>query len=208
MVVNNFTIAGLHPNAINFIITGIIINKSNMRAFEKPGESSLKAVVKFVIRDSIDHFINVTVWGNLPFIEECNAQFTIGHVVNVIKSKISPVSANDTFSPITSSFFQLTINEGFGLIEFYNGDISKFVELLTVPLKSPDLALNLSDIASVRSASDTGDLVDLFVVVAKIKPIRQVKDKYIVRDVVVVDQTVPGMHLTIWNVSWINRLSL
>lgn len=205
MPLNNLTIAALHANAINFITTGIIISKSNMRAFEKKGQASLSAVIKFVIRDSKDQFINVTVWGSVPFIEECSSQFTIGHVVNIVKSKISPVSMTDNFSPITSSMFQLTINEGFGTIEFYDGDITKFVKYLKVPLKSTDLALNLSDIASVRSASDTGDLVDLFVVVAKIKPIRQIKDKYIVRDVVVVDQTVPGMNFTIWNEAWINR---
>lgn len=202
---HNYTIGTLHVNTSNFILTGIIINKSKISTFTKQDQTSLSGVIKFVIRDSIDNFINVTVWGGAAFVEELNSQFTIGHVVKVIKSKVSQIPFGDTFMPITSSSLQLTINEGFGSIEIHDGDIAEYIKLLKEPLKSLDLALNLGDIASVRSESDQGDLVDLFVVVAKLKPIREVKNKYIVRDVIVIDQTVPGMHLTIWNEAWINR---
>lgn len=203
-----FSIAALHINAINFTIKGLIIGKSKMSIFEKngqKGEALLCGVVKFVVRDSKDHFINVTVWGSEPFIRDYNLKFTIGHVVNVVRSKISTVPYDDAFHPITSSPLQLTVNEGLGSVEFYDGDVTDIVKLLNVSLKSPDLALNLADIASTRPTSDSGDLVDLFVVVAKLKPTRQIKSKRYVRDVVVVDQTVPGMYLTIWNEAWIDR---
>ncbi|XP_037025026.1 protein hold'em isoform X2 [Bradysia coprophila] len=202
MSLNTFSIAALHANAINFVITGLIIGKSNVSKFEKierQDQPSLRGVIKFLIRDNCDHFINVTVWGTYQFVAEYNSHFTIGHVINVIRSKVSFVRHDDTFNPITSSPLELTINEGFGSIEFFDGDVAEKVKLLRVPLKSPDLALNLADIAS--TSDDAGGLVDLFVLVAKLRPTRQIAGK-LVRDVVVVDQTVPGMYLTIWNEAW------
>lgn len=203
MSLKSFNIASLHPNAINFIVTGLVIGKSNVTKFEKierQDQPSLRGVIKFLIRDNCDHFINVTVWGTYEFVTEYNSQFTIGHVVNVIRSKVSFVRHDNTFNPITSSPLELTINEGFGSIEFFDGDVSESVKLLQVPLKAPELALNLADIASTTS-DDPGGLVDLFVLVVKMKPTRQIAGK-LVRDVVVVDQTVPGMYMTIWNEAW------
>lgn len=203
-------IVALHPNAVDFIVTGLIIGKSNKTTFfdknAKNGqqEPSIRGVVKFLIRDSNEHCVNVTVWGSDEFIELYDQKFAIGHVVNIVNSKLSSVRYEDIYNPITSCPWQLTINEGIGLVEFFDGDVTKFVKLLNIPLKSPDLALNLADIATTRPTSDQGDLVDLVVVVAKLKPTRQSKNKNI-RDVIVVDQTVPGMHLTLWNEAWINR---
>lgn len=209
MSLKTFSIASLHPNAINFILTGVIIGKSNVSKFEKTereGQSSLRGVVKFLIRDNCDHFINVTVWGTYEFISEYNAQFTIGDVVNVIRSRVSFIRHDDKFNPITSSPLELTINEGFGSIEFFDGDVTERVKLRRVPLKPPELALSLADIASTTS-DDPGGLVDLFVLVAKLRPARQVAGK-LARDLVVVDQTVPGMYMTIWNEAWILRFDL
>ncbi|KAG4077218.1 hypothetical protein HA402_005273 [Bradysia odoriphaga] len=209
MSLKTYSIASLHPNAINFIVTGLIIGKSNVSKFEKTerqGQSSLRGVVKFLIRDSCDHFINVTVWGTYEFVTEYNVQFKIGDVVNVIRSQVSFIRHDDKFSPITSSPLELTINEGLGSLEFFAGDVTERVKLLRVPLKSPELALSLADIASTppTTSDDPGGLVDLFVLVAKLRPTRQIAGKS-VRDIVVVDQTVPGMYLTIWNEAWILR---
>lgn len=210
MSLNYLKIGALHPNAINFNVKGLIIGKSNLSKYEKvdKAQSSQCGVLKFLIRDSLDHFINLTVWGSEEFAKEYSSLYTIGHVVNVVNSKISCVRHDDTFNPITSSPLQLTINEGFGLIEFNSGDTTEMVKLLTVPLKSPDLALNLADIASTptSSSSDAGNLVDLFVLVAKLRPTRQIGNK-MVRDIVVIDQTVPGMCMTIWNEAWNKRFS-
>lgn len=212
MSLKNYKIVALHPNAINFAVRGLIIGKSNMRTFEKIAqqrEPSLCGVVKFLIRDSIENYINLTVWGTKDFVEVYNSQYDIGHVVNVVRSKISFVRQDDIFNPITSTPLQLTINEGFGSIEFYDGsDGSEFVRLLSIPLKPLDLALNLADIVSTRPTSDTGDLVDLVVVVARIHPIRQTTTDKSVRDVIVIDHTLPGMHLTLWNEAWINRFDI
>lgn len=207
-----YSIVALHPNAIDFVVKGAIIGKSNKSIFSEKNaknaqqthEPALRGVVKFLIRDSNEHCINVTVWGSDEFIGQYDQKFAIGHVVNIVNSKLSSVRYEDIYNPITTSPWQLTINEGIGLIEFSDGDVTKFVKLLNIPLKSPDLALNLADIATTRPTSDKGDLVDLVVVVAKLKPTRQSKNKNI-RDVIVVDQTVPGMHLTLWNEAWINR---
>lgn len=206
---NNFTIAGLHANAVNFVIRGVIISKSKMTIFEKTGrqeEVSLCGVVKFLIRDTREHYINLTVWGSETFIRDYNQKFTIGHVVNVVNSRISSVRNEDSFDPITSSPFRLTLNEGIGSIEFYDGDVTDLLSLLNIPLKSTDLALNLCDVSSTPT-SDSGELVDLFVVVAKLRPIRNANGNP-VRDVVVVDQTVSGMYLSIWNNAWIERFSI
>ncbi len=208
MSLKHLQIGALHPNAINFNVKGLIIGKSNLSKFEKTAkeQSTQCGVVKFLIRDSLDHFINLTVWGSEKFAREYSSLYTIGHVVNVVGSKISCVRHDDTFNPITSSPLQLTINEGFGLIELYNGDTTEMVKLLNFPLKSPDLALNLADIASTPSSStsDAANLVDLFVLVAKLRPTRQIGNK-MVRDVVVIDQTVPGMLMTIWSEAWTKR---
>lgn len=205
MTSNNFRIAALHPNVIYFVVTGLIIGKSNMSRFENKQQCSY-GVVKFLVRDSCDHSINLTVWGTVQFISDYDDQFTIGHVIRIVNSRISTVRHDDTFNPITSSPLQLTINEGFGSIEHNDGDDdTELKKFLNITLKSPDLALSLADIASTPSTtSDAVDLVDLFVVVAKLKPTRQVGDKS-VRDVIVVDQTVPGMYLTTWNKAWIKR---
>lgn len=208
MSLNNFSIVALHPNAINFIIKGLIIGKSNMKTFEKPDQKSrtitMGGVVNLLIRDSRDNFINLTVWGSQEFIADYNSKFTIGHVVNVLNSKLLPVRFDDGFHPITSSQFELSLNQGAGSLELVEGDTTWYVNLLNVPLKSQELALTLADIVSTRPSSNSGELVDLCVVVAKLMGIRQIKNNY-VRDVIVFDQTVPGMILTIWNQAWIER---
>lgn len=208
MSLNNFNIVSLHPNAINFALKGLIIGKSNMKTFEKPEQKNrprtMAGVVDFVIRDSSDNFINLTVWGSQEFIEDYNSKFTIGQVINIENSKVLPVRYDDAFSPITSSRLELCVNEGIGKVELHEGDTTWFMRLLNVPLKSLELALNLADIVSTQPSSDSGELVDLCVVVAKLQPIRQIKNNF-VRDVIVFDQTVPGMILTIWNQAWIKR---
>lgn len=206
------SIADLHANVINCSVKGLIIGKSNMSTFPKrtngQQEPSLGSVVKFLIRDSCEDYINLTVWGSQQFIETYDQQFTIGHVINVLRCTIGNIRQDERFSPITSSQYQLTINEGIGFIELNEDDDgAKIAKLINVPLKSLDLALNLADIITNRPTSDWLDLVDLVVVVAKLKPTKQSGTKN-VRDLIVIDQTLPGMFLTIWNGAWIDKSEL
>lgn len=72
----------LAPYLANALIVGIIIGKNRPKLFEAQGAevNSRRAVWNFTIRDSLQHYINVSYWGTSEQIIQANEKFVIGDV--------------------------------------------------------------------------------------------------------------------------------
>lgn len=77
-----------------------------------------------------------------------------------------------------------------------------------IPIKPTDSGLSLADIKNNGSLSRTAVFVDLLVIVRYLKPTRDVRTASGVtqcRDIIVMDESLPGMCLSIWSKEYIDR---
>ncbi|XP_021707220.1 protein hold'em [Aedes aegypti] len=214
-------ISQLNQESRNFLITGVIIAKSEPKFFEStPGKrsgseySTGRGVLTVTIRDSDRDTINCTVWGSQVMIESYDGLFHIGDVVNVTNPKVLPSSQDksEQFNPRSSSPFSLSIGEGGDSgIRLYEGTaLDQFRKLVTVaPVLSSD-TYPLADIAS-GGHSISGQNVNVLVVVRAIRPSKQIviaktgKLKNL-REVIVMDASHGGMSMKFWNSEYVQRI--
>lgn len=201
----------LNPTVTNALIVCLIIEKSPPKMFESKyeKENGMKGVITFTVRDSERYFINCTIWGSECFIESYDELFKYGDVVSIVRPTVfqSNADSSSKYKPITSSPYELTIRESKGEIVRYDGDRKEYMRLLTVPLKPTNKMLSLNDVNLNRGQSP-GYVIDLLVIVRAVKPIRQFKigsKDLSVREIVVMDDTFPGMSLTLWNRNYVER---
>lgn len=133
-------------------------------------------------------------------------------LVTIISPRITQLNQNITdnqFKPITSSPYLLTINENMNQIVAYDGlDSVSYKNLMSVPIKPTDSGLSLADIKNNGSLSRTAVFVDLIVIVRYLKPAREVRTVRGVvscREIIVMDQSLPGMCFSIWGSEYIER---
>lgn len=93
----------------------------------------------------------------------------------------------------------------------YNGlDSAVYKKLMNIPIKPADSGLSLADIKNNGSLSKTAVFVDLLVIVRYLKPAREIKMERGVafcRDIIVMDQSLPGMCMSIWSPDFIERFN-
>lgn len=201
-------IANLNPTISNSFIICIIINKSDVKLFApKMGENQKRGVITYTVRDTT-RFCNCTVWGTDTFVLDYDRQFCYGNVINIMRPDIAQTNMNQTFSPITSSPYTLTINETKGAFTKFDGDKSDYMPLLRIPLKSTQLILNLVDVDS-NGKQGVGNFVDLLVAVRTVKSVKQVKLKNgeikECREIIVMDKSFTGMSINMWQKNLIER---
>lgn len=196
-------IRNLNSELINWYTCGIIIGKNTPAFFDS--KDARRGTVSITIRDSKKDFVNCTIWGLDHFVETFCDTFHIGDCINVISPNVTllPKSSKQLFTPITSSPYMLTVNEGISEIQHNNSEnVEYFRDLLNIPLKSSATTLSISDVNSKVLNSD-GEYVDLLVVVREIKLVREITTKKgelkYCRDVIVMDKTHPGILMTLWN---------
>ncbi|XP_068155610.1 protein hold'em [Drosophila tropicalis] len=185
-----------------------------------------RGVINLTLRDTQKHITNCNCWGQKQCIEEYNSMLNIGDIVDVVGAK---VTSNNTqligapgvqlqrYQPIATICCSLSVNEGHGYIVHHNPEdattIQRLRNLIHVPHKPIRSALKLAD---VRGAGDQlRTYVDLLVVVASVRPVREFKRKVAHRngslklqclEMAVIDTSCPdGMIFTIWQPEWIRR---
>lgn len=118
------------------------------------------------------------------------------------------------FNPVTSSPYTLKVTEKLGASSFciYDGDDPEnyFHRLNHLPFKPIDATLSLVDLKSfTNSCLKQREFVNLLVAIRYMKPAREISTKKgpkLYREIIVMDQTLAGMSLSIWNMDYI-RLS-
>lgn len=197
----NITLKQLNYNVRNAEITALLICKQNSNKFNN------RAVTEITVRDSVEDYVNCTIWGSETYIESLN-NLKIGDLLTITYPQIKCGDGESIFSPQSSSIFSLVINEGCGDV-ILNNEIQekqRLSQLNKIPITNGKNSLvQLSDIISFRSSSKTAlrKFVDLLVCVRVIKPQRQITTKagkkLTLREVIVFDQSSNGMLLTCFN---------
>ncbi|KAI8426340.1 hypothetical protein MSG28_005197 [Choristoneura fumiferana] len=184
----------LNINLKNAFIVGIIIAKNKPRIFgskKRNGES--RGVTSFTLRDSDVDTIYIDVWGSEYYVITFYERFLVGDVVEISSPKISVKGGSEMFKPLTSSPFELCLNEGMSDVAIHTGDsFTSFLPLLHIPSK-PSAANNV--------------YVDLLVVVKSVKPVKNIKTK------AGVDMSVRSVDLSVLfiadaRVSWRGRVAV
>ncbi|XP_076168332.1 meiosis specific with OB domains hold'em isoform X2 [Ptiloglossa arizonensis] len=136
-----------------------------------------RGVWTFMLRDSKEDCINVTVWGSVQYVKKLSSDFHIGSVVEVINPKVverRPEDRNELFVPSASSSCSLTVNEGNALVQSHDAPTRAIYEpLLMLPIK------NLTELRSLKSIFENlealrDQYVDVLVVVTFVSDIRNV----------------------------------
>uniref|UniRef100_A0A1B6DUZ9 MEIOB-like N-terminal domain-containing protein n=1 Tax=Clastoptera arizonana TaxID=38151 RepID=A0A1B6DUZ9_9HEMI len=206
-------IGSLGPKSADFLIVALIIAKQRPHTVMIKRDSSEKSVWNFTIRDSPADYMNVSVWGSPEFVDNLAASFHVGDVVDIMKAKVVLASRvgdlEGKFIPAVTSPLQLSLNENFSEISLHDqDDCSAFYFLLFLPTKPPDDYVSISDIHN-NSKALCKSYVNLLVAICSIGPIRHLKSKtgkeLECREIVVMDQTHPGLKIQIWETEVIYR---
>lgn len=130
----------------SFFIVGLIIAKSERKIHKPRQHGTSSGVITFTVRDTKEHFINCVVWGAEHFIENCDRAFKIGDVCAIYQASVFQKNGNSTFSPRTTSPFELTVNEGKAYIHRATEHFNTLTQWQHQAVKSTSLALMLSDL--------------------------------------------------------------
>ncbi|EDV91960.1 GH24650 [Drosophila grimshawi] len=217
----------MHSTMTNFATVALIIAKSEPNVFLDKLSNEKRGVISFTLRDSKRDIANCKCWGPKASVDEYNAMLQIGDVIDVIGAKvmaIMPPSFADIgaprYQPRGTLPFALVINEGQGFLIKHSSDdvavVQPLSQLLHQSHKPTSAALKLSDVRCVAPGAEQPPAVyiDLFVAVASLRPVRELKRKVARNgnvlmhclELVVIDDSYPdGMVLTLWHLDWIKR---
>ncbi|XP_011190881.2 protein hold'em [Zeugodacus cucurbitae] len=218
-------IAELNAELQNALITAIILTKTTPNTFLARDSSEFRGVISFTLRDSKRHIINCKVWGTKELVAEYNRKFKIYDVIDVITPSVVPTLVHDKstlaeqvrFQPLPTVPFSLVLNEGQGRLDNSNNyrDVCAFRELHNlrrVPHKPLCSALKLQDVrCGIKECSAKEQFVDLLVLVAALRPVKEVRSKRSGEvlnclELVVIDGSYSdGVILSIWQSDWIQR---
>nr|XP_014093373.2 protein hold'em isoform X1 [Bactrocera oleae] len=217
-------IAELKAELKNALITGIILTKTTPNTFLVRDSPEFRGVMSFTLRDSKRHIINCKVWGTKEMVTEYNRKFKIYDIIDVITPSVVPtmvydkstLSDNARFQPLPTVPFALVLNEGQGRLDTNNyRDMNAFRELHNlrrVPHKPLCSALKLQDVCcGVKESSTKDQFVDLLVLVAAQRPVKEVRSKrngemLNCLELIVIDNSYRnGVILSIWQADWIQR---
>ncbi|XP_076434163.1 meiosis-specific with OB domain-containing protein isoform X2 [Peromyscus maniculatus bairdii] len=98
----NFTaLSDLHPNMANLKIIGIVIGKTDVKGFpDRKNIGSERYTFSFTIRDSPDHFVNVSSWGSEDYIRPLSESFKVVIIENPLIQR-KETEREEKFSPAT-----------------------------------------------------------------------------------------------------------
>ncbi|KAH8287775.1 hypothetical protein KR054_012674 [Drosophila jambulina] len=221
-------LADMQPTMTHFSTVALIVSKSSPNIFYDKMSGTERGVLTLTIRDSPLHLTNCKCWGQRACVEEYSAMLRIGHVVDIVGAKVMSnpmISSTDKqqqrYQPQGTLSCVLVVNEGSGYVVRHDCDDSAPVlalqQLLHLPLKPLGSALKLADVRSgLIGGGGANAFVDLLVVVAAVRPVREIKRKLPAAigkaqdplhclEAVVIDASYPeGMLLSIWQPDWIS----
>ncbi|KAH8396182.1 hypothetical protein KR222_004658 [Zaprionus bogoriensis] len=223
---NILRLADMHPTMTSFNTVALIIAKSEPNVFLDKLSSEKRGVISFTLRDSKRHIANCKCWGPQACVDEYNATLQIGDVVDIVGAKVMAITPPGVtglgaqhYQPHGTLARALVVNEGHGYVVKHNEKdvetMQALRQLIPQPHKPLSSALKLAD---VRCAAPGAPVyIDLFVAVALLRPVRELKRKvarngnsllHCLELMVIDDSCADGMLLSLWHGDWIRRAQL
>ncbi|XP_054735170.1 protein hold'em [Anastrepha obliqua] len=207
----------------NALITAIVLTKTTPNSFLKRGSPEYRGVISFTLRDSKRHIINCKVWGTKEQVAEYNRKVKIYDVIDVIAPSVVPtliyekstLANNVRFQPLPTVPFTLVLNDGQGRLDKHDyRDMNALCDLHNlrrVPHKPLCSALKLQDVRCSMKENNSEQFVDLLVLVAAHRPIKEVRSKrsgevlHCLELIVIDGSYADGVVLSICQSDWIQR---
>ncbi|XP_076270084.1 meiosis specific with OB domains hold'em [Rhynchophorus ferrugineus] len=206
----------LDPNLNNVMIVAIIIAKQRPRVVEtqENQRSVYRAVWNFTIRDSPQHYINATYWGNVDQILDISNKYDTGDVVEVLNPLILVRKVEDRseqYHPMVTSPYKLSLNERSGLVG--HPDKAPYTRLLNYPTKPTTTFIPFQNIHTNGSNINSGDILGALRGLGQIRMINSRFDanqmmkseKIQLREIELFDHTSPSLKVTLWDPDLIKR---
>ncbi|KAL7857176.1 hypothetical protein SRHO_G00160750 [Serrasalmus rhombeus] len=169
---NCVPISDLSPNIAHQNVVGIIIAKTDARGFpDRRNVGTERFTFSFTIKDSPDHFINVSSWGKEEYVQGLCSQFRIGDCVIIENPLVvtKDPEKEDRFCPSTPSFYRLLVTETHSAIRMCS-DLeteTKLLSLFHIPVKDSRDFYSLGDITANGQSLD-GHFINILAVVRSI----------------------------------------
>eukprot|EP00073_Rattus_norvegicus_P050633 XP_017453017.1 PREDICTED: meiosis-specific with OB domain-containing protein isoform X2 [Rattus norvegicus] len=204
----NFTaLSDLHPNMANLKIIGIVIGKTDVKGFpDRKNIGSERYTFSFTIRDSPNHFVNVSSWGSEDYIRSLSDNFKVGECVIIENPLIQrkETEREERFSPATPSNYKLLLSENHSMVKVcspYEVD-TKLLSLIHLPVKESRDYYSLADIVANGHSLD-GRIINVLAAVRSVG-----EPKYFTTsdrrkgqrcEVKLFDETEPSFTMTCWD---------
>ncbi|MCI4384206.1 hypothetical protein PGIGA_G00036190 [Pangasianodon gigas] len=169
---NSVSISDLSPNITRPNVVGIIIGKTDARGFpDRKNVGSERFTFGFTIKDSPDHFINVSSWGTEEYIQGLCSHIKIGDCVVIENPLVATKDPEkeDRFCPSTPSFYRLLVTEAHSAIRMCT-DLdteSRLLSLFHIPVKDSGDFYSLGDITANGRSLD-GNFINILAAVRSI----------------------------------------
>ncbi|XP_037056692.1 meiosis-specific with OB domain-containing protein isoform X2 [Peromyscus leucopus] len=201
----NFTaLSDLHPNMANLKIIGIVIGKTDVKGFpDRKNIGSERYTFSFTIRDSPDHFVNVSSWGSEDYIRPLSESFKVVIIENPLIQR-KETEREEKFSPATPSNWKLLLSENHSIVKVcspYEVD-TKLLSLIHLPVKESRDYYSLADIVANGHSLD-GRIINVLAAVRSVG-----EPKYFTTsdrrkgqrcEVKLFDETEPSFTMTCWD---------
>ncbi|XP_077057218.1 meiosis-specific with OB domain-containing protein [Siphateles boraxobius] len=158
-------ICDLNINITHSKVVGVIIGKSDSRGFpDRKNVGSERFTFSFTVKDSPEHFINVSAWGNEEYIQGLSSRFQIGDCV-VIENPLvvtKDYEKEERFCPSTPSTYRLLLTETHSSIRICS-DLeteARILPLFHMPIKDPRDFYSLGDITANGQSLD-GQIINI-----------------------------------------------
>ncbi|XP_076793300.1 meiosis-specific with OB domain-containing protein isoform X2 [Arvicanthis niloticus] len=204
----NFTaLSDLHPNMANLKIIGIVIGKTDVKGFpDRKNIGSERYTFSFTIRDSPNHFVNVSSWGSEDYIRSLSDNFKVGECVIIENPLIQrkETEREEKFSPATPSNYKLLLSENHSMVKVcspYEVD-TKLLSLIHLPVKESGDYYSLADIVANGHSLD-GRIINVLAAVRSVG-----EPKYFTTsdrrkgqrcEIKLFDETEPSFTMTCWD---------
>lgn len=187
----------------NFGIIGLVIAKLDFSTYQDKRDPSLeKGRFTFTIRDSQDHYVNCTYWGDASAVSNAFNRFKVGDSVDIFNPKVNlkQLDQEEKWMPKTTSPYHLHLGTQ-SSVQLYHKEIPNIRLFQRIPTQLENGFVKLGDVVSMAN-----DIVDQFfnvlVIVRYCSSIQhiQTKDGRTInkRDMVFMDETCSGIQMTLW----------
>lgn len=223
-----YRLADMQPTMTSFSTVALIIAKSEPNVFLDKINNEQRGVISFTLRDSKRDIANCKCWGTRACVDEYVNMLQIGDVVDIMNAKVMALSTPHVLGAIEQHRYQprgtlscaLVVNEGQGHLLKHSIDdtavVQPLLQLIHLSHKPLSAVLKLSDVRCAAPGAEQRPAVyvDLLVVVATVRPVRELKRKVArlgngllqcLELVVIDDSCADGMVFTLWHKDWIRR---
>ncbi|XP_050980689.1 meiosis-specific with OB domain-containing protein isoform X2 [Labeo rohita] len=169
---NCVPISDLNVNITHSKVVGVIIGKTDSRGFpDRKNAGAERFTFSFTIKDSPEHFINVSAWGNEVYVQGLSSRFQIGDCV-VIENPLvvtKDYEKEERFCPSTPGAYRLLVTETHSSIRICS-DLeteARILPLFHMPVKDSRDFYSLGDITANGQSLD-GHIINILAAVQSI----------------------------------------